>query len=82
MVDFKDGKSDFIYSWRCQLNDTECKDTNDEDKWGWIIFAILMVSHLMSEFLNGGKLLILSGKARHRLTVRCRFFCKSHNRPF
>jgi hypothetical protein len=79
MVDFSDGKSDFIYSWRCKLNDAECKDTSDQTWWGWMIFAILMVSHLMADLLNGGKLLILSGKARHRWTVRCRFFCKSHN---
>jgi hypothetical protein len=81
MVDFSDRESDFIYSWRCQLNATECRDTNGQIGWGWTIFAILMISHLMSDLLNGCKLLILSGKARHRLTLRCRFFCKSYNRP-
>jgi len=73
-LEFVDDNSDFIYSWRCPRNEIECDDTADQDVEGWIMFAVLMASHLLSDLLNGSKLLVLSAKRRHSLCERARFF--------
>lgn len=73
-IDFTDDSSVFVYSWRCPRNSLECDNTADDDFTGWAIFAILMVSHLMKDFINGTKLLVLCAKRRHSVFAKIRFF--------
>ncbi len=73
-IDFTDDSSVFVYSWRCPRNSLDCDNTADDDFTGWAIFAILMVSHLMKDFINGTKLLVLCAKRRHSVFAKIRFF--------
>ena len=41
---------------------------------GWVCFGILMTAHLLKDIVNGSKLIVLSGKQRHSLKSRIRFF--------
>ena len=71
---FSDGNSDFVYSWRCPRNSTNCDNTEDQDLQGTVIFIILMISHLMKDIINGTKLILLCAKRRHSVHARIRFF--------
>jgi len=72
--DFSDDRSDFVYSWKCPRNSTECTNESDLDWQGWALFVIMMAAHVLKDIINGLKLLILSGKRRHSRTSRTRFF--------
>ncbi|KAL3785311.1 hypothetical protein HJC23_008875 [Cyclotella cryptica] len=72
--EFSNDKSDFVYSWRCPRNSIECSDTDDITKFGWFIFAVLMMSHLAKDIVNGLKLINMSTKEWHHRNRRIRYF--------
>ena len=71
--DFSDDRSDFIYSFKCPMNNLYCTDESDLTWQGWCLFGILMAAHLLRDIINGLKLLILSGKRRHSNSKRIRY---------
>ncbi|KAL7544225.1 hypothetical protein ACHAWF_007605 [Thalassiosira exigua] len=71
---FSDSTSDFQYSWKCPRNSMECVDGADDSWIGWTMFAVLMLSHMLKDIVSGIRLLVLSGKRRHRRNDRIRFF--------
>lgn len=72
--DTSDGKVDMSYTWKCTRDKDECFDTNDLDWRGWIAFAILMGSHLLTDAINGMKMIKHSTKQRHGRNARIRLF--------
>ena len=72
--DTSDGKVDMSYTWKCTRDKDECFDTNDLDWRGWIAFAILMASHLLTDAINGMKMIKHSTKQRHGRNARIRLF--------
>mmetsp|Transcript_33748 Transcript_33748/g.62023 ORF Transcript_33748/g.62023 Transcript_33748/m.62023 type:complete len:561 (+) Transcript_33748:658-2340(+) len=73
-LDFSDDTSEFVYSYKCPRNSETCIKESDEDWIGWIIFAVVMLSHQLSDFISGLKLLILAGKQRNGRNKRIRLF--------
>jgi len=73
-LDFSDDTSEFVYAWKCPRNSEICLKESDEDWKGWVIFAIVMLSHQLSDFLSGIKLLILAGKQRNSRNKKLRRF--------
>jgi len=73
--DLSDDLSDWVYTWKCPRDRDSCKDTTSVSWRGWLCFAILMAAHLLKDLVNGTKLLVLSGKQRHSVRSRIRFFC-------
>jgi len=74
-VDLSNDNVDIKYTYRCPRDQVECDDTADLNWQGWAIFAVLMVSHLLKDIINGTKITILSAKNRHPRHDRLRFFC-------
>jgi len=72
--DTSDGKVDMSYTWKCTRDKDECFDTNDLDWRGWIAFTILMISHLLTDAINGMKMIKHSTKQRHGRNARIRLF--------
>ena len=72
--DTSDGNVDMSYTWKCTRDKDECFDTNDLDWRGWIAFAILMASHLLTDAINGMKMIKHSTKQRHGRNARIRLF--------
>jgi len=73
-IDLSNDKTDLVYTWKCPRDQDECRDTADLDWQGWLAFTILMVAHLLKDVINGSKMVILSGKARHDNLTRIKFF--------
>ena len=71
---FDDGKSDFVYSWRCPRNKEKCEDLYEVNWRGWLSFIVLMAAHLLKDVINGVKLVILSARRNHTVQRRIRFF--------
>jgi len=68
-LDFTDDTSQFVYSFKCPAFTEECKDEDETTPLGWLFFALIMIGHVLADFVNGIKLLILSGGqelSRHR----------------
>ncbi len=72
--DFTSDKSDWIYSWKCPRNSPECTDESDLNWEGWVIFTILMISHVLKDIINGMKLLLFCGKRGHGILYRIRSY--------
>ncbi|KAL7465661.1 hypothetical protein ACHAXS_005978, partial [Conticribra weissflogii] len=72
--DLSDDKSDFMFTWKCFRDEEMCSNDADLDATGWIIFGILMTSHLLPDIINGAKMIMLSGKVCYNFTQRARFF--------
>ena len=72
--DPSDGTVDMSYTWKCTRDKDECFDTNDLNWRGWIAFAILMGSHLLTDAINGIKMIKHSTKQRHGRNARIRLF--------
>ncbi len=73
-LDFSDDKSVFEYAWKCPRNSEACRFESDSDWKGWVIFAIVMVSDLLADFVSGIKLLVLAGKQRHSRSHKIRLY--------
>ena len=73
-IDLSDDNVDLIYSWKCNRDQIDCRDTSDLDWRGWTVFGILMATHLLVDIINGVKLVILSAKQRHDWNTRTRYF--------
>ena len=73
-LDFTNEESEFIYKWKCPRNSEVCSNESDWDWKGWFLFGIMMVSHLLPDFVSGIKLLLLAGKQRHDIYQNMRFF--------
>ena len=41
-IDLSDDNVDLIYSWKCNRDQIDCRDTSDLDWRGWTVFGILM----------------------------------------
>ena len=41
---------------------------------GWLAFVVIMAVHVLSDVINGVKMIMLSGKNRHSHFVRARYF--------
>jgi len=63
-----------VYTWKCSRDTDQCWDTADLDWQGWLAFTILMVAHILKDVINGAKVVVLSGKARHSIPTRIRLF--------
>ncbi|KAL7479414.1 hypothetical protein ACHAW6_005154 [Cyclotella cf. meneghiniana] len=74
-MNFEDEKSDFVYAWRCPRNIPVCKNDDDRTWGGWLIFGVLMATHLLKDLINGSKLVLMSTKTWHHWHWRIRFFC-------
>ncbi|KAL7505943.1 hypothetical protein ACHAXN_003319 [Cyclotella atomus] len=72
--DLSDDKSDLVYTWRCPRDNIECSDKGDANPRGWLVFTILMISHLLADLINGVKMILLSAKPGHSVKTRMRFF--------
>jgi len=73
-VDLSDDRSDLAYTWMCPRDAHECNDTGDLSHRGWVALAILLVTHVMKDIINGLKLVVFSGKHRNGIQTRVRFF--------
>ena len=73
-IDLSDDNVDLIYSWKCNRDQIDCRDTSDLDWRGWTVFGVLMATHLLEDIINGVKLVILSAKQRHQWDTRIRYF--------
>eukprot|EP00984_Skeletonema_dohrnii_P014363 scaffold6018_cov94-Skeletonema_dohrnii-CCMP3373.AAC.3 len=65
---------DIQFTWKCPRDSDVCKDKADLDKYGWIIFSLLMIAFLAKDMINGCKLIYHSSKVRHPLGSRIRYF--------
>jgi len=68
-LDFTNDGSQFVYAFKCPAFMDKCKDEDNSDMIGWLFFALLMIGHVLADFVNGIKLLVLSGGqnlSRHR----------------
>merc|ERR1711957_181048 len=65
---------DLQYRWKCNPSDEICENTDSVTSMGWVIFGVLMVIYLTKDFISGLKMVILSGKRRHRHSLRARYF--------
>jgi len=74
VIDLSDDNVDLIYSWKCNRDKMDCRNTSDLDWQGWTVFAVLMATHLLKDIINGTKMVILSAKERHDLATRTRYF--------
>lgn len=72
--DVQDDNVDLVYTYQCTRDSEECSNKSDLDWKGWVVFCMLMFAHLMRDVINGCKMLILAGKARHSRHTRTRFF--------
>mmetsp|Transcript_11263 Transcript_11263/g.23652 ORF Transcript_11263/g.23652 Transcript_11263/m.23652 type:complete len:950 (-) Transcript_11263:56-2905(-) len=72
--DLSDDKSDFMFTWKCFRDEEMCSNDANLDATGWIIFGILMTSHLLPDIINGTKMVVLSGKVCYNFNQRARFF--------
>jgi len=52
-----DSDKDWVYRYVCPRNSLDCRFTSDVGGFGWIFFAIFLVVHLLSDFVNGLKLI-------------------------
>merc|ERR1711957_19510 len=73
-IDLSDDRSDLVYTYMCPRDNPECRNTGDLTEEGWIAFAILMGANILKDIIDGGKLIILSGKRRNSHLIRCRLF--------
>ena len=67
-------KSDFRFTWKCFRDQEKCENDSNLDASGWIIFGILMFSHLARDIINGTKMIFLSAKSGYNFNTRARFF--------
>jgi len=72
--DFSNDSSAYAYKWKCPRDSLECEDDSDTTKVGWVIFTLLMAAHLLTDLINGMKLLIMSGQRRHGIHRRMSYF--------
>ncbi len=72
--DLSDDNSDFVYTWKCPRDNLECDDKADLTAAGWVMFGILMASHLLKDLVNGSKMIVLCAKEGYQLNSRIRFF--------
>lgn len=72
--DLSDDNSDFVYTWKCPRDKIECDDKADLNSAGWVIFGILMVSHLLKDLVNASKMIVLCAKKGYGFNSRIRFF--------
>ena len=56
-IDHSDDSGEFTYSWECCHNSINYKSDSDIDWQGWVVFALIISSHLMTDFVNGLNLL-------------------------
>ena len=74
-LNFDDDTSQFVYSYKCPSYSEVCRDESDLNGWmGWFFFALIMIGDLLADFINGIKLLILSGKPQLERHARIRLF--------
>jgi len=72
--DPSDDNSELEYTMQCTKDQDDCVDKNDLSPLGWVAFVILMAANILTDVINGVKLLIISGKNRHSRHTRLRFF--------
>ena len=65
---------DIEYTWKCNPSEDTCKNENDVSTWGYTSFFVLMLMFLLKDLIDGFKMVVLSGKKRHRPSLRARFF--------
>lgn len=67
-------KVDLVYIYKCSIDSDACRNTADLTWQGWAAFGILMVSHLLKDIICGIRLVVLSGKERHKFWLRVKYF--------
>jgi len=65
---------DVQFTWKCPRDTDVCKDKNDLNEYGWVIFSVLMIVFLAKDMIGGCKLIYHSAKIRHSLKSRIRYF--------
>mmetsp|Transcript_28723 Transcript_28723/g.59660 ORF Transcript_28723/g.59660 Transcript_28723/m.59660 type:complete len:162 (-) Transcript_28723:143-628(-) len=60
--------------WKCPRDKVECDNKADLTIAGWVIFGILMASHLLRDLVNGSKMIVLCAEHGYSLPSRLRFF--------
>merc|ERR1712127_217787 len=73
-IDLSNDNTDLVYTWKCSRDQNECRDMGDLTWEGWAAFAILMIAHLLKDIINGSRMVVLSGKDRHHIATRIRYF--------
>lgn len=73
-ANLQDDKTEIQFTWKCPRDSDVCKDYSDLDKYGWVIFSLLMFAHLAKDVINGSKLIYYSSKVRHSPGSRIRYF--------
>ena len=75
-MDFTDDNSAFVYTYTCPPYSEDCVDGIATDYVGWLVFALMMIGNVGSDFISGIKLLILTGSRTKivSLTKRTRLF--------
>ncbi len=72
--DLSDDNSDFVYTWMCPRDRIECDNKADLTTAGWVMFGVIMTSHLLKDIVNGSKMLVLCAKEGHPMNWRVRYF--------
>jgi len=73
-INLSDDKVDVVYTWKCTRDNEICDDMDNLEWNGWVGFAVLVGVHLLTDVINGGRMIVLSAKERHSLNDRVRFF--------
>jgi len=69
-----DSEKDMVFTFKCPLDTPDCRDTQGWTPSGWLLFAILMVAHVLKDIINGSRMVALCSKGGHPLHKRVRFF--------
>lgn len=72
--DLSDDVKDLVYTWKCDRVSDQCEDLGDVTWQGWFLFGLLMTAYMGKDMVCGGKMITLSGKSRHDVSQRIRFF--------
>jgi len=73
-IDPSDDSNDFTYSWRCPRNSIDCKFDSDIGPQGWVAFSLIISSYLMTDLVNGLKLLGIFTMMDDAPLKRCQCF--------
>ncbi|EJK57793.1 hypothetical protein THAOC_22130, partial [Thalassiosira oceanica] len=72
--DLSDDRKDLVYTWKCDRVSDKCEDLGDLTWQGWFLFGLLMTTFMGKDIVCGVKMITLSGKMRHKVAQRVRFF--------
>lgn len=73
-VNLSDDRSDKAFTWLCPRDKITCEDTSDLTAEGWAVFGFVMVAHLLKDFINGAKMVLMSTRQGHSWRRQVRFF--------